>query len=37
MKLRDTGMKHIEVVKIVGVHHCTVSQWYSKLKRLEAF
>ncbi len=23
MKLRDTGMKNIEVVKIVGVHHCT--------------
>ncbi len=23
MKLRDTGMKNIEVAKIVGVHHCT--------------
>ncbi len=25
-------MKNIEVAKIVGVHHCTVSQWYFKYK-----
>ncbi len=31
MRLRDAGMKNIEVAKIVGVHHYTVSQWYSKL------
>jgi len=33
MRLRDAGMKNIEVAKIVGVHHCTVSQWYSKYQR----
>jgi uncharacterized protein YjcR len=33
MRLRDAGMENIEVAKIVGVHHYTVSQWYSKYKR----
>ena len=33
MKLRDKGIKNSEVAEIVGVHHCTVSQWYSKYKK----
>jgi transposase len=33
MKLRDKGIKNSEVANIVGVHHCTVSQWYSKYKK----
>ncbi len=33
MRLKDTGMKNIEVAKMVGVHYYTVSQWYSKYKR----
>jgi transposase len=35
MRLRDAGMKNIEVAKIVGVHHYTVSQWYSKYKNIK--
>ena len=33
MKLREKGMKNLEVADIVGVHHCTISQWYSKYKK----
>ncbi len=33
MKLRDKGMKNIEVANIIGVHHSTVSVWYSKYKK----
>ena len=32
VKLREKGMCNDEIAKIVGVHHCTVSQWYSKYK-----
>ena len=30
MKLREKDMKNLEVADIVAVHHCTISQWYSK-------
>jgi len=33
MKLREKGIKNSEVANIVGVHQCTVSQWYSKYKK----
>jgi len=33
IKLRQKGVSNLEVAKIVGVHHCTVSQWYSKYKK----
>ncbi len=33
MRLRDKGIKNQEVADIVGVHHCTISQWYSKYKQ----
>jgi hypothetical protein len=33
MKLRDKGLKNTDVAEIVGVHHCTISQWYSNYKK----
>lgn len=33
MRLREKGIKNSEVANIVGVHQCTVSQWYSKYKK----
>jgi len=33
MKLRDKGLKNRDVADSVGVHHCTISQWYSKYKK----
>lgn len=33
VKLREKGIANQEVAEIVGVHHCTVSKWYSKYKK----
>ena len=33
VKLREKGISNYEVASIVGVHHATVSQWYSKYKK----
>lgn len=33
IKLREKGIENQEVAQIVGVHHSTVSKWYSKYKK----